>query len=241
MGDSSDWATARRTPVAAWSPRSGPARPGASRWPGRCGAPTRPPTGASPANGSSVAKGRTVLAALLRHEAKTTTYKFALVRALNDLALEHPLDVTGDVVVPLRRVAERWLVFYWPFVGAQAVDQGARAWRGGARRQDVSFRPELTGLRQAWEALPHTRPDPADGAVLLAVVWDELVPCPPAAAHNARTRAGPARSPGSPPITGGPTPRRGRRVRAARGDRRHPARGGRVRRRAGRVLARSRA
>ncbi|WP_353543609.1 HNH endonuclease [Deinococcus xinjiangensis] len=111
--------------------------------------------------------GREILAALLRHESKSNTYKFALIRALNDLALEHPLAVTGDVVVPLRRVAERWLVYYWPFVGEKPVYQGARAMKGDSVTQDISFRPALSALRAAWEALPHASDHPAEGALLL--------------------------------------------------------------------------
>lgn len=90
---------------------------------------------------------REQLAALLRHESKSNTYKFALVRALNDLALEHPLLPPGDIIVPLRRVAERWLVYYWAFAGEQPVYQGARAQRNGSLTQDMSFRPLLTRLR----------------------------------------------------------------------------------------------
>lgn len=112
--------------------------------------------------------GREVLATLLRHEAKANTYKFALIRALNDLALESPWWPEQAVSVPLRRVAERWLVSYWPFVGEREVQQGARALRDGVRRQDMSFRPALARLRLAWEALPYTRSHPADGALLLA-------------------------------------------------------------------------
>lgn len=59
---------------------------------------------------------RTALAGLLRYKSKSNTYKFALIRALNDLALEHPLLPHSNVVVPLRHVAERWLVSSWPFV-----------------------------------------------------------------------------------------------------------------------------
>lgn len=112
--------------------------------------------------------GRELLGTLLRHESKTNTYKFALVRALNDLAIEHPFLPDRDVIVPLRRVAERWLVSYWPFVGEREVMQGSRPVRDGVRRQDLSFRPALTQLRQAWEDLPYTRSHPADGALLLA-------------------------------------------------------------------------
>ncbi|OOV12064.1 HNH endonuclease signature motif containing protein [Deinococcus sp. LM3] len=112
--------------------------------------------------------GRELLGTLLRHEAKTNTYKFALVRALNDLAMEHPFLPDRDVIVPLRRVAQRWLVSYWPFVGEREVMQGSRPVRDGVRRQDLSFRPALTQLRRTWEDLPYTRSHPADGALLLA-------------------------------------------------------------------------
>lgn len=114
-----------------------------------------------------MSRGRDLLATLLRHEAKSNTYKFALIRALNDLALEHPVLTGSDVVVPLRRVAERWLVYYWPFVGFKPIYQGARAQRGGSMTQDISFRPALTALRQAWETLPFASSDPAQGALLL--------------------------------------------------------------------------
>ncbi|MFB9992671.1 hypothetical protein ACFFLM_11900 [Deinococcus oregonensis] len=111
---------------------------------------------------------RDTLAALLRRGAKINTYKFALIRALNDLALDHPLLPAGDVVVPLRRVAERWLVYYWPFVGQVPILQGTRGLRAGRLTQDLSFRPALSALRAAWEALPGTDDAPAAGALLLA-------------------------------------------------------------------------
>ncbi len=113
--------------------------------------------------------GRALLATLLRHEAKANSYKFALVRALNDLALLHPIPTEQGVTVPLRLVAERWLVSYWPFVGDTPVYQGPRAQRAtGTTAQDLSFREALTSLRVAWEAWTGTRSGPADGALLLA-------------------------------------------------------------------------
>ncbi|THF70387.1 hypothetical protein E7T06_07950 [Deinococcus sp. Arct2-2] len=111
---------------------------------------------------------RDMLADLLRREAKTNTYKFALIRALNDLVLDYPLLPAGDVVVPLRHVAERWLVYYWPFVGKMQILQGARSLRVSGLTQDLSFRPALSALRAAWEGLPGTDDDPAAGALLLA-------------------------------------------------------------------------
>ena len=112
---------------------------------------------------------RALLAGLLRHKAKSNTYKFALVRALNDLAVEYPVPRDADVIAPLRKVAERWLVHYWPFTDpGRPVLQGASPSREGVARQDMSFRPALTEVRRAWEALPYTRSHPADGALLLA-------------------------------------------------------------------------
>ncbi|GGK38146.1 hypothetical protein GCM10008955_35060 [Deinococcus malanensis] len=115
-----------------------------------------------------MADGRTLLATLLRHEAKSNSYKFALVRAINDLALLHPVPTEQDVIVPLRLIAERWLVSYWAFVGDTPVYQGPRAQRATGIGQDLSFRDALTSLRGAWEAWTGTRSEPADGALLLA-------------------------------------------------------------------------
>ena len=113
--------------------------------------------------------GRATLAVLLRHEAKTNSYKFALVRALKDLALTYPVPPGMDVVVPLRLVAEQWLVSYWPFVGPTPIYQGARAVRGGAQPiQDVSFRASLTALRTQWDAFTGMPGTDADGALVLA-------------------------------------------------------------------------
>lgn len=112
--------------------------------------------------------GRAILATLLRHEAKSNSYKFALVRALNDLALLYPGPSDQAVIVPLRLVAERWLVSYWAFVGEEPIYQGARARRATGPGQDLSFRTALTALRGAWEAWTGPRSGPADGALLLA-------------------------------------------------------------------------
>jgi hypothetical protein len=114
------------------------------------------------------------IAAVLRHERKTNSYKVALVRALGDLALAFP-DVGGahdsprDVAVPLRAVAEFWLAYYWPFCEAEApLLQGARAAdpRTGGLRNDIAFRGELEELRTAWEAATSSAA-PSDGYLLV--------------------------------------------------------------------------
>jgi hypothetical protein len=97
-----------------------------------------------------------IISTILRHDNKQTSYKIALLRSLNDVVLAYP-DVRfeeRDVAVPLRRLAESWVAYYWPFVAAERpIDQGVRALRGGQIRNDLAFRPHLTELRRAWEAI----------------------------------------------------------------------------------------
>ena len=97
-----------------------------------------------------------VISTILRHDSKQTSYKIALLRALNDVVLAYP-DVSGeegDVEVPLRMLAEAWVAYYWPFVAPEAqVMQGVRSLRGEQQRQDVGFRAHLAGLRLEWEAI----------------------------------------------------------------------------------------
>lgn len=115
--------------------------------------------------------GEQLIATILKHDSKTTSYKLALLRALNDLVLTHPgLGApAGDVAVPLRHVAELWAAYYWPFTDPAApILQGARAVREGVVRNDVSFRPALTHLQQVWQTEVQVGHLPADGFFLLS-------------------------------------------------------------------------
>jgi 5-methylcytosine-specific restriction endonuclease McrA len=62
------------------------------------------------------------LQALLRESKYTTTYKFALLHALCDLALELP---AGQLSVPLEKVAHRVIDLYWQQVVPFQVPRGA--------------------------------------------------------------------------------------------------------------------
>jgi len=62
------------------------------------------------------------LQALLRESKYTTTYKFALLHALCDLALELPV---GQHTVPLEKVARRVIDLYWQQVVPFQVPRGA--------------------------------------------------------------------------------------------------------------------
>jgi hypothetical protein len=115
--------------------------------------------------------GEQLLATILKHDNKTTSYKIALLRAINDVVLLYP-DVARQgraVAVPLTRLAELWVAYYWPFADALTpIYQGGRATRGlGMVGNDVAFRPALTALRLAWQQVVQLPAQPADGFFLL--------------------------------------------------------------------------
>lgn len=111
-----------------------------------------------------------VVGSILRHDKKVNSYKLALIRSINDVVLSHPdlLEADRDVAVPLKRLAEYWLAYYWPFTDPRnPIMQGPRSVRGGILRNDISFRTALTTLRSAWEQnLGVSRP--SDGFLLTA-------------------------------------------------------------------------
>src|SRR5579871_5631798 len=110
-----------------------------------------------------------ILGSILKHDAKLTSYKIALVRALNDVALSFPTLAVNekDVAVPLQELARYWIAYYWPFTDLnKPILQGPRAFRDGHFRSDLAFRPALNRLRTIWEAqLGLARP--ADGFMLI--------------------------------------------------------------------------
>lgn len=58
-----------------------------------------------------------VISSILKHDSKQTSYKIALVRAINDIALSYP-DIRNDehdVAIPIRFLAEFWVACYYPF------------------------------------------------------------------------------------------------------------------------------
>jgi len=115
--------------------------------------------------------GERAIATILKHDNKSTSYKLALLRAINDLVLAYP-DVAAtdqDIAIPLRRIAECWIAYYWPFMAEESpLYQGARAERDGVLRNDVSFRPALTALRRQWQHTVHLTVLPSDGFFLVS-------------------------------------------------------------------------
>ncbi|MBE9064466.1 hypothetical protein [cf. Phormidesmis sp. LEGE 11477] len=91
-----------------------------------------------------------VISTILKHDSKTTSYKIALLRAINDMVLTY-LDLRTfhlPVAIPLKLLAKFWVAYYWPFVDAALpIQQGQRATRKGKTQNDMAFRPALSGLR----------------------------------------------------------------------------------------------
>ena len=111
-----------------------------------------------------------VISTILKHDSKTTSYKIALLRAINDVVLTYPDLSTFQlpVAIPLKLLAKFWVAYYWPFVDpAQPIQQGQRATRNGMARNDMAFRPALSDLRVQWEQVVGGLNNPADGFFLI--------------------------------------------------------------------------
>ena len=120
----------------------------------------------------------TLIATILRYDRKITSYKIALIRALNDVVLSFPDATTSlngegdrrfDVAVPLRMLAQFWVAYYFPFADPKrSIRQGQASMLNGQMRSDVSFRPALEGLRMEWENVIGTIALSSDGFFLRA-------------------------------------------------------------------------
>ena len=106
-----------------------------------------------------------LIATILRHDRKVASYKIALIRSINDVVMGflHIGQGANSIAIPLRTLARFWVAYYWPFVNKQqTVLQGHRS-RG---KEDMSFRPALTRLREEWEKLVRVS-RPSDGYFLV--------------------------------------------------------------------------
>lgn len=88
----------------------------------------------------------TIISTILKHDAKVTSYKIALLRAINDVVLSFPTmhQQEADVAIPLNMLAASWIGYYFPFMDAtRPIRQGQKQ----SVKNDVVFRPQLTRLR----------------------------------------------------------------------------------------------
>ncbi|NJM98756.1 MAG: hypothetical protein HC800_17800 [Phormidesmis sp. RL_2_1] len=111
-----------------------------------------------------------VISTILKHDSKVTSYKIALLRAINDVVLTYPdlRTYEAPVAVPLKLLAKFWVAYYWPFVDfVMPIQQGQQVKRDGKVRNDIAFRPALTELRRQWEQAVGGLKNPADGFFLI--------------------------------------------------------------------------
>jgi len=88
---------------------------------------------------------------ILNRDRKVATYKFALFRALAEIATQEPRVArwlpNGKVAVPIDRIAERWLRYYWPlFASPHFIPQSQS--EGAGSNQPVAFRAPMQALMQ---------------------------------------------------------------------------------------------
>ena len=85
---------------------------------------------------------------ILNRDRKEATYKLALFRALAEIATQESRQAVwrehGEVGIPIQRVAELWLHYYWPIFAADKPIPQSQA--EGADGKSVKFRAALTGL-----------------------------------------------------------------------------------------------
>ncbi|MDA8092855.1 MAG: methyltransferase domain-containing protein [Betaproteobacteria bacterium] len=85
---------------------------------------------------------------ILNRDRKVATYKLALFRALAEIAMQESHAATwradGSVAVPINRIAERWLLYYWPIFAGSFVPQSQD--EGAGVRNPLRFRRALTDL-----------------------------------------------------------------------------------------------
>lgn len=90
---------------------------------------------------------------VLNHDKKSATYKFALFRALAEIATQSPNSVTwladAQVGLPVRYVAEKWLQYYWPLVESRTFIPQLNGERPDAGKP-IKFRKHLHALVQRY-------------------------------------------------------------------------------------------
>lgn len=91
---------------------------------------------------------------ILNRDRKVATYKFALFRALAEIAIQEPRSARwlpgGRVAVPMERIARRWLLYYWPVFASERFVPQSQAEGAGKKSQPVAFRAPLMSLMQAF-------------------------------------------------------------------------------------------
>lgn len=87
---------------------------------------------------------------ILNRDRKEATYKLALIRALAEIATQEARSAVwsgaGTVGVPIHRIAERWLLYYWPLLAHPENIPQSRAEAAGGK--PIKFRSALSMLME---------------------------------------------------------------------------------------------
>lgn len=87
---------------------------------------------------------------ILNRDRKEATYKLALIRAFAEIATQEARSAAwfanGTVGVPIRRIAERWLLYYWPVFSHPTQIPQSRAEAAGGK--PLKFRSALSALME---------------------------------------------------------------------------------------------
>jgi SAM-dependent methyltransferase len=91
---------------------------------------------------------------ILNRDKKVASYKLALFRALAELAIQEPRCATwrpdGRVGVPIRRLAEKWLLYFWPiFASSRFIPQSQS--EGAGSTKPVMFRKAMATLMAPYQ------------------------------------------------------------------------------------------
>jgi len=111
-----------------------------------------------------------VISTILKHDNKITSYKIALIRAINDIAMSYPdISSRGEhIAIPLKTLARFWLAYYFPFFdNGEYILQGNRSVRNDILRNDMAFREDLFEFRNLWTKMIGFEPSPADGFFII--------------------------------------------------------------------------
>jgi SAM-dependent methyltransferase len=106
----------------------------------------------------SVANTRSIdqIEGILNHDNKTATYKFALFRALSEIATQSPNSVTWlaneKVGLPVKYVSEKWLQYYWPLMESNTFIPQLNGEQPELKKS-IKFRKNLNQLIQDFKDL----------------------------------------------------------------------------------------
>lgn len=91
---------------------------------------------------------------IINRDRKEATYKLALIRALAEIAVQEARSAVwsgaGTVGVPIHRIAERWLLYYWPLLAHPEKIPQSRAEAAGGK--PIKFRNALSTLMEPFAA-----------------------------------------------------------------------------------------